>query len=491
MSTVRKFTFDLDFDAPEEPETPEPEVEEEEEEEIVPTFSEEEVEEARQKGFDAGKEEGRREAADATEQKLLETIEQACTQLADVYNTQTEANREIGREMISVATAIAKKMFPDLNARNALGEVERVVQETLKAVTEEPRIQIMVNPELREPLSERLSTMTHRAGFEGKVFVNPDPAMQLGDCRIEWSNGAAVRDSEEMWQMIDKIIEENLHDIPDDDDDDDAPAESRAEPAPAPTDEKADTEAEPEDRKPETDKTEPAATPEPEPASEPEPEPASDPEPETVTEREAAPGEAADSAPEMREPDGSEPEAEPEAEPATDAPEIPETDDAPEPAATPESEARPEVGDDVDRAGIEETPSWEAAVGESAGVNTAPEPAPMPEPEPEPAIEDSDDAPEAADVGSHGPSFAPNVDDGDEPAETDKTEPGQGFMDEDREAPIPHLDDETGEGAGGGDDVGSQAGRVSDPDPVSPSTQAAILDAQSAMDDDDENPSGG
>ena len=107
MSTVRKFTFDLDFDAPEEPETPEPEVEEEEEEEIVPTFSEEEVEEARQKGFDAGKEEGRREAADATEQKLLETIEQACTQLADVYNTQTEANREIGREMISVATAIA------------------------------------------------------------------------------------------------------------------------------------------------------------------------------------------------------------------------------------------------------------------------------------------------------------------------------------------------------------------------------------------------
>ena len=47
MSTVRKFTFDLDFDAPEEPETPEPEVEEEEEEEIIPTFSEEEVEQAR------------------------------------------------------------------------------------------------------------------------------------------------------------------------------------------------------------------------------------------------------------------------------------------------------------------------------------------------------------------------------------------------------------------------------------------------------------
>ena len=46
MGTVRKFTFDLDFDAPEEPETPEPETDEEEPEEEIPTFSEEEVEQA-------------------------------------------------------------------------------------------------------------------------------------------------------------------------------------------------------------------------------------------------------------------------------------------------------------------------------------------------------------------------------------------------------------------------------------------------------------
>ena len=65
--------------------------EEEEPEEIIPTFSEEELEQARAEGFEAGKEEGRREAADATEQKLLETIENACTQIGEIYNNQTEA----------------------------------------------------------------------------------------------------------------------------------------------------------------------------------------------------------------------------------------------------------------------------------------------------------------------------------------------------------------------------------------------------------------
>lgn len=213
MSTVTKFTFDLDFDAPDEPEVAEEEVAEEEAEpEIeIPTFSEEEVAQARAEGFDEGKEVGRKEAADATEERLLEAVEKACAQLADVYNAQADANHEIAREMITISTAIAKKLFPDLNARNALGEVERVVQETLKAITEEPRVQIIVHPDLREPLTESLATMTHRAGFEGKVFVNPDPSLDLGDCRVEWSNGAAIRDTEALWEQIDEIVEHNLH----------------------------------------------------------------------------------------------------------------------------------------------------------------------------------------------------------------------------------------------------------------------------------------
>lgn len=232
MSTVRKFTFDRDFGAPEEPKVLEIEIEEEPEI-IIPTFSEEEMVSERAEGFVEGLEQGRKDAADATEQKLLETIEKACEKIGAIYSAQADANQEIAAEMISVSTAISKKMFPDLNARNALGEVERVVQETLKAITEEPRVQIIVNPDLRELLTERLATMTHRAGFDGKVFVNGDPTLILGDCRIEWSNGAAIRDSEELWEMIDEIIERNLHGSPEDEDENEDEAIAEASPSPA------------------------------------------------------------------------------------------------------------------------------------------------------------------------------------------------------------------------------------------------------------------
>lgn len=213
MAPVTKFTFDLDFDAPEgshQPESLEEEIEVQEEV-VVPTFSEEELAQARAEGYASGKEDGRKESAEATEQRILETIETATAKFADIYNEQEQANQDIAKEMIQISTAIAKKMFPDLNARNALGEVERVVQDTLKAITDEPRIQIMVHPELREPLTDRLAAMTQRAGFEGKVYVNPDTTVNLGDCRVEWSHGAAVRDSETIMGMIDEIIKRNLH----------------------------------------------------------------------------------------------------------------------------------------------------------------------------------------------------------------------------------------------------------------------------------------
>lgn len=218
MSTVQKFTFDLDFSEPEAPTEPEVVVDEEEELEPeieIPTFSEEDIERARAEGHDAGREEGRRDAAAATEQRLVEGIDQLGVQLTEIFDAQVAANQEIAREMLAVAVGIAKKMFPDLNARNALGEIEKVVQETLNAINEEPRVQIFVHPDLRESFGDRLATISAKAAYDGKVFVNPDGALDVGDCRVEWSNGSAIRDTTKLWEMVDAIVERNLHGDPD------------------------------------------------------------------------------------------------------------------------------------------------------------------------------------------------------------------------------------------------------------------------------------
>jgi len=436
MSTVRKFTFDRDFGAPEEPEVPEVE-EEEEPEVIIPTFSEEEMAAARAEGVMEGLEQGRKEAADATEQKLLETIELACEKIGEIYGAQAEANREIATEMISVSTAISKKMFPDLNARNALGEVERVVQETLKAITEEPRVQIIVNPDLRELLTERLATMTHRAGFEGKVFVNGDPSLILGDCRIEWSNGAAIRNSEELWEMIDEIIERNLHGTPDDDEEDGEIVEDDENVAEATTP-PADT--------PEIDET---------PAPEPVPEPITEPEPDF-----------------QPEPD-FEPEADVQAEPDLDT--------------DPETQI---LSDDIVDTGVGAPidPAPETESMQPGAEPYAEQPAEMPENDIAEEINDTMDESMSA---PEDPSFTPSI-----PVDDTEPEPDNSVLEQPvspglDEPPIPSIAEEPAP-APDAEAAEAQTEETEEPvrdfDPVSPATTAAILEAQSDMNDDDDEP---
>lgn len=216
MTAIKKFLFDRDFDAPAEPSAPtkavEPEVATEP---PAPALSEEDLLAAQQRGYAEGREDGIREAAEATEREIADALGAMPEKLAALFELQEQANRSIAEETLAVATAIARKAFPDLNARNALGEIERMVRDVLASVIDEPRVQIFVVPALRDPLTERLATIAERVGYDGRITVAGDKAMARGDCRVEWNNGGAQRNLETLWMQIDEIVERNLgEDVP-------------------------------------------------------------------------------------------------------------------------------------------------------------------------------------------------------------------------------------------------------------------------------------
>lgn len=250
MTAVKKFLFDRDFDAPTQPsvasESAEPMEATEPE---VPTFSEEDVVAAEQKGYAEGREDGIREAAEATEREIADALASMPEKLAQLFQLQEAANRSVAEETLAVATAIARKAFPDLNARNALGEIERMVRDVLESVIDEPRVQIFVAPALRDPLSERLATIAERVGYDGRIAVAADKSLKRGDCRVEWNNGGATRNLEALWTQIDEIVERNLGEdvprhAPEASADDESAAESASVDAPPPAQEPVEAQAE-------------------------------------------------------------------------------------------------------------------------------------------------------------------------------------------------------------------------------------------------------
>ena len=211
--------FDIAFDedpskalAPEIPEGI-PEIEEEPEE-IIPTFSEEEVEEARQQGFEAGKQEGLAATTEVLTKQINDSLTQINQKLTAAFQKQDSVNEELPRAALSVALGICQKMLPSMAERHSFDEVERVLNDVFEKIVEEPSVKITVHTSLVDEVKERIDDLSASKGFEGRTLLQADEATAAGDCKIEWANGGSEKNSTALWQEINGIIQRNLGNTP-------------------------------------------------------------------------------------------------------------------------------------------------------------------------------------------------------------------------------------------------------------------------------------
>ncbi len=219
MSAAEKFMFDLTFDNEVE-ETLELEktdvttTVDEEPEIITPTFSEEEVEIARQQGYEKGKEEGLAATTEILTKQINETLLKIDKKLLAAFQTQDSFNQDLSRAAHSLAISVCKKMMPAMAKQHSFDEVERVIEEVFVKAIEEPRITLSVHLDLVEAVELRISELTKEKEFEGRVFVRADETMEASDCRVDWVNGGSERNTTELWANITSILDRNIGEKP-------------------------------------------------------------------------------------------------------------------------------------------------------------------------------------------------------------------------------------------------------------------------------------
>jgi flagellar assembly protein FliH len=211
MTGIQKFLFDHSFDT-DTLDTVEElvEIDVEEIEETLPTFSEEELRSARDEAFTKGKEQGIKEEAAERKQSLLGAMERLEEQFNNLFKSQEEAATSNLNNAILVATTICRKIFPALNERGALEEVEHMVVETIEKTLEEPKVSICIHPDLEPLLKEHINSLSKKANYKAEIKIIPTEDISLGDCRVEWECGGAQRNTENLWQEIDEIVKRNL-----------------------------------------------------------------------------------------------------------------------------------------------------------------------------------------------------------------------------------------------------------------------------------------
>ena len=209
FSTDTPYLFNVSFDVPD-PETSALD-EDEAVEPQLPTYSLEDVKAAREEGRRKGHEAGLSEAGRGIENALNATMETLAAHFKTLTSEQTKANAEIEREGIGAAIAIVRKLFPSLAQEHGFAEVESVMRQCLVQLLHEPRVKVVVSSEILDAARERLQAMLESVAFTGQLDVIGDDNLGTGDCRIEWANGEARRESERVLGEIDEAIDQTLH----------------------------------------------------------------------------------------------------------------------------------------------------------------------------------------------------------------------------------------------------------------------------------------
>ncbi len=184
MSAPSKFLFDVDFaGGPERKPT-------------VP-LAEHAVKlaEAETAAHRRGYAEGKADAAAEAERRLAAALERIAAGLADAGAALTKIEARLECEAVEVAVAVARKLAPALIAREPFVEISALASECFRELIASPHIAVRVNDALYSAAREQLEAITRAAGFEGRLVVLAEPAIAVGDCRIEWADGGAHRDS--------------------------------------------------------------------------------------------------------------------------------------------------------------------------------------------------------------------------------------------------------------------------------------------------------
>jgi flagellar assembly protein FliH len=196
----QKFLFDVSFDGPPDarargPVTP-----------AEPRVGRAELAAAEAAAHAQGHAAGTAEAVAAHQHRVAAALDALGEHAAMLLADRGAAQRDAELLAIELTRTIVGKLFPALTRKNGLAEIAALVTQCMREAVDEPRLVLRVPDALFEAAQQQIAPLAASTGYPGKLVILGDEALAGSDCRIEWADGGAERDTARTRQEIDSTL---------------------------------------------------------------------------------------------------------------------------------------------------------------------------------------------------------------------------------------------------------------------------------------------
>lgn len=176
---TRRFIFENDFD--ERPILIEPTLP------IEITFSEDELNAAKEVAYLEGVNEGKRLQEQEINTKILDIVSSFEEKVNQFIEEEARNRQQLQVLAAKLAHTISVKICLTELEKNAVNRVSTCLERATSLLLNRPQVRISVHPELIEPLGERLQPLIEKE----ELNVVADPSLEIYDCRLDWQDGGA------------------------------------------------------------------------------------------------------------------------------------------------------------------------------------------------------------------------------------------------------------------------------------------------------------
>lgn len=155
----------------------------------------------------AGYAKGLAAAAAETARLSAVALQMAASSIGEIARRFSEAEARIEAESVDIAAAIARKLAPELVAREPFAEVSALVRNCLSHLSRAPHLVVRINDQIYQEAREKLERIAQDSGFEGRLVILAEAAVAAGDCRIEWADGGVSRTAAETDAVIATMVQ--------------------------------------------------------------------------------------------------------------------------------------------------------------------------------------------------------------------------------------------------------------------------------------------
>lgn len=123
--------------------------------------------------------------------RLAGALERSAEQLEALVRASDASAAQ--RAEVDLAFALAQAILPHALARAPLADIEAMLLDLLPRLEAEPRLELVLAPELVEAGRRMAEELAGHAGFAGALVVSATAGLAPGDAQVKWCHGRAVR----------------------------------------------------------------------------------------------------------------------------------------------------------------------------------------------------------------------------------------------------------------------------------------------------------